>query len=80
MASSSNGGSPVGGGTVGGAVKGPIGTAALAANTWTYLATTYDGERGAYEATAYPLFGASGEMHGVISVFWPDDDNADGGA
>src|SRR4029077_14035237 len=39
-----------------------------------WLATTYNGVRRAYEATAYPLFGASGEMHGVISVFWPDDD------
>ena len=43
MASSDNGGSPVGGGTFGGTVKGSFGTAALAANTWTYLATTYDG-------------------------------------
>ena len=43
MASSDNGGSPVGGGTFGSTVKGTFGTAALAANTWTYLATTYDG-------------------------------------
>jgi PAS domain-containing protein len=39
----------------------------------TVLATTYDGTRRAYEATAYPLFGATGEMHGVVSVFWPCD-------
>ena len=43
MASSDNGGSPVGGGTFGSTIKGSFGTAALAANTWTYLATTYDG-------------------------------------
>ena len=43
MASSSNGGSPVGGGTFGTTTKGSVGTAPLAANTWTYLATTYDG-------------------------------------
>jgi PAS domain-containing protein len=36
----------------------------------TVLATGYDGVRRMYEATAYPLFGAEGEMHGVISVFW----------
>ena len=23
-----------------------------------------------YEVTAYPLFGRTGEMHGVLSVFW----------
>jgi PAS domain-containing protein len=34
------------------------------------LATAYDGVRRAYEATAYPLFATSGDMHGVISVFW----------
>src|SRR5262245_31936074 len=37
------------------------------------LATGFSGERRAYEATAYPLFGAEGEMHGVIAVFWEDD-------
>lgn len=36
----------------------------------TLLATTYQGARGLYEATAYPLFGATGEMHGVVAVFW----------
>jgi hypothetical protein len=36
------------------------------------LATTYDGVRRAFEATAYPLLGASGEMNGVVAVFWPD--------
>jgi PAS domain-containing protein len=39
----------------------------------TVLATAFDGSRRAYEATAYPLFGTSGEMHGVVSVFWPCD-------
>jgi PAS domain-containing protein len=37
------------------------------------LATTYDGVRRAYEATSYPLLGATGEMHGVVAVFWPDE-------
>jgi PAS domain-containing protein len=36
------------------------------------LATMYDGTRGAFEATAYPLLGSTGEMHGVVAVFWPD--------
>jgi len=36
----------------------------------TLLATSYDGERRRYEATAYPLIGAEGEMHGVVAVFW----------
>jgi PAS domain-containing protein len=36
----------------------------------TLLATGYDGVRRTVEATAYPLFGAVGEMCGVISVFW----------
>jgi PAS domain-containing protein len=36
------------------------------------VATSYDGVRRQYEATAYPLFGTEGEMHGVISVFWLD--------
>ena len=36
----------------------------------TVMATTYDGVRSVYEATAYPLFGTTGEMHGVVSVFW----------
>ena len=44
----------------------------------TVVATTYDGVRRAYEATAYPLLGATGEMHGVVAVFWPDEAAADG--
>jgi PAS domain-containing protein len=34
------------------------------------LATGYDGVRRAVDATAYPLFGTAGEMHGVVNVFW----------
>jgi hypothetical protein len=37
------------------------------------MATAYDGVRRAYEVTAYPLYAASGDMHGVISVFWEGD-------
>jgi hypothetical protein len=36
----------------------------------TVMATAYDGVRRAYEATAYPLLGSTGEMHGVVAVFW----------
>ncbi len=36
----------------------------------TVVATSYDGIRRAYEATAYPLLGATSEMHGVLAVFW----------
>jgi PAS domain-containing protein len=36
----------------------------------TLLATGYDGQRRLVEATAYPLLGNAGEMHGVVSVFW----------
>jgi PAS domain-containing protein len=36
------------------------------------LATTFDGVRRAYEATAYPLLGSTGQMHGVVAVFWED--------
>jgi PAS domain-containing protein len=36
----------------------------------TLLATGYDGQRRLLEATAYPLLGNAGEMHGVVSVFW----------
>jgi PAS domain-containing protein len=32
--------------------------------------TTYDGVRRKVEATAYPLFGAAQDMHGVLTVFW----------
>lgn len=38
----------------------------------TVMATTYNGARRAFEATAYPLLGATGEMHGVVAVFWED--------
>ena len=36
----------------------------------TVMATAYDGVRREYESTAYPLLGATGEMHGVVGVFW----------
>jgi hypothetical protein len=36
----------------------------------TVVATGFSGERRTYEATAYPLLGAQGEMHGVVAVFW----------
>jgi PAS domain-containing protein len=36
----------------------------------TLVARIAGGERRLVEATAYPLFGATGEMHGVVSVFW----------
>jgi PAS domain-containing protein len=42
----------------------------------TLLATGYDGVRRVVEATAYPLFGAVGEMCGVVSVFWEHDASA----
>jgi PAS domain-containing protein len=38
-------------------------------------ATGYDGVRRVVEATAYPLFGTEGEMHGVVNVFWQVDDD-----
>ncbi len=35
------------------------------------MATTFDGNRQAtFEVTAYPLFGRTGDMHGVLTVFW----------
>jgi PAS domain-containing protein len=34
------------------------------------VATGYDGVRRQVEVTAYPLFGATDEMHGVVTVFW----------
>jgi PAS domain-containing protein len=34
------------------------------------LATAYDGVRRRVEVTAYPLFGAVHDMHGVLTVFW----------
>jgi len=36
-------------------------------------ATGYDGVQRLVHATAYPLFGTSAEMHGVVSVFWQVD-------
>ena len=36
----------------------------------TVMATAFNGVRRRYEATAYPLLGATGEMHGVVAVFW----------
>ena len=36
----------------------------------TLHATSYDGVRRLVDATAYPLFGTTGELHGVVSVFW----------
>jgi PAS domain-containing protein len=38
--------------------------------------TGYDEKRRLVEATAYPLFGAAKEMHGVVSVFWQLPDEA----
>ena len=34
------------------------------------VATTLDGRRETFECTAYPLFGAEEQMHGVLAVFW----------
>jgi PAS domain-containing protein len=34
------------------------------------LITTLDGQRKRIENTAYPLFGHTDDMHGVLSVFW----------
>jgi hypothetical protein len=34
------------------------------------MATAFNGMRRRFEATAYPLIGAAGEMHGVVAVFW----------
>ena len=36
----------------------------------TLIATTLDGARRKFEVTAYPLFGRTEEMHGVLTVFW----------
>jgi PAS domain-containing protein len=35
-----------------------------------FVATGHDGVRHHVEATAYPLFAATDDLHGVISVFW----------
>jgi hypothetical protein len=40
--------------------------------------TGYDEKRRLVEATAYPLFGAAKEMHGVVSVFWQLPEEAAG--
>ncbi|HEY6426197.1 MAG TPA: PAS domain-containing protein [Acidimicrobiales bacterium] len=45
----------------------------------TLAATAYDGEQRLIHATAYPLFGTTGEMHGVVSVFWLVDGQQGGG-
>jgi PAS domain-containing protein len=35
------------------------------------IATSFDGtRRTTFEVTAYPLFGKTGDMHGVLTVFW----------
>ena len=34
------------------------------------VATGYDGVRRTVDVTAYPLFGTTDEMHGVVTVFW----------
>jgi PAS domain-containing protein len=34
------------------------------------VATGYDGVRRTVDVTAYPLFGTTHEMHGVVTVFW----------
>ena len=36
----------------------------------TLVATGYDGVRRVVEVTAFPLFGAAEELHGVVNVFW----------
>ncbi len=43
----------------------------------TLNATGYDGVRRLVHATAYPLFGSTAEMHGVVSVFWEVGDEED---
>jgi hypothetical protein len=40
----------------------------------TLWVTNYAGNRLLVDATAYPLFGSEGTMHGVISVFWEHRD------
>ncbi len=36
----------------------------------TLCATTLDESHKQFEVTAYPLFGRTGDMHGVLTVFW----------
>ncbi|MGO9856213.1 MAG: hypothetical protein ACLPYY_14360 [Acidimicrobiales bacterium] len=43
----------------------------------TLAATGYDGVERLVHATAYPLFGTTAEMHGVVSVFWQVADEED---
>ncbi len=43
----------------------------------TLCATGLDGVERLVHATAYPLFGTNGEMHGVVSVFWQVKDEED---
>jgi PAS domain-containing protein len=38
-------------------------------------ATGFDGATRDVEATAYPLFGAAGHLHGVVTVFWQPSRN-----
>jgi PAS domain-containing protein len=45
----------------------------------TLMATAYNGVRRVYDATAYPLFAAEGEMHGVVAVFWESNGVGDEG-
>jgi PAS domain S-box-containing protein len=42
----------------------------------TIRVTSLDGERRQLESTAYPLVGAGGELHGVVSVFWPESEGS----
>jgi hypothetical protein len=37
-------------------------------------ATAYNGEELLVDATAFPLFAATGDMHGVVNVFWLHDE------
>jgi PAS domain-containing protein len=43
----------------------------------TLAATGYAGVQRLVHATAYPLFGSTAEMHGVVSVFWEVADEED---
>jgi hypothetical protein len=43
----------------------------------TLCVTGFDGVERSVHATAYPLFGTNGEMHGVVSVFWQVGDQED---
>jgi hypothetical protein len=40
------------------------------------VATGYDGVRRTVHVTAYPLFGTTNEMHGVVTVFWETGETA----